>query len=126
MRSLRLLPAIMPLAATLTLSGCGSSNNGSEYLPFAQCLTAQEFTMYGAFWCPHCTDQKELFGKSFDAIQYVECDPKGENPQPLLCLEKEIKSYPTWIRGDGTRWQGTLQLEELAKYSTCALPESAS
>ncbi len=116
----RLLPTVL-LAFPLIASGCAQSN-GSEYLPFAECLTAQEFTMYGAFWCPHCQDQKELFGKSFEAIQYVECDPGGENPQPALCLEKDIKTYPTWIRGDGTTWKGVLSLEELAKVSTCALP----
>ena len=35
---------------------------------FAKCLSAKGVKMYGAWWCPHCKDQKESFGYSF---QYV-------------------------------------------------------
>lgn len=34
--------------------------------------------MYGAFWCTHCHDQKEEFGKEAMAdFPYVECYPDG-------------------------------------------------
>ncbi|MDX2243587.1 MAG: hypothetical protein NW224_23145 [Leptolyngbyaceae cyanobacterium bins.302] len=52
--------------------------------------------MYGAYWCPHCTRQKEMFGSAFQGIDYVECDPRGANPRPNLCKEAGIKGYPTW------------------------------
>ena len=89
---------------------------------FAKCLADKGEKMYGAFWCPHCTAQKELFGKSADAVPYVECDSKGKNAQPQVCLEKAIKVYPTWIRSDGTVYEGEQSLEELSKYSGCPLP----
>jgi hypothetical protein len=59
---------------------------------FAKCLTAKGLTMYGAVWCPHCQDQKALFGDSFKYIKYVECP---DNTQ--LCIDKNIQGYPTWI-----------------------------
>ena len=34
--------------------------------------------MYGAYWCPHCAHQKELFGaEAWSLIPYVECSLKG-------------------------------------------------
>src|SRR5215467_2633829 len=44
---------------------------------FAKCLTAKNAKMYGAYWCPHCQDQKEMFGSSFQYAPYVECGIKG-------------------------------------------------
>ncbi len=32
--------------------------------------------MYGAFWCSHCAEQKEAFGKGAP-LPYVECFPEG-------------------------------------------------
>ena len=32
---------------------------------FAQCLTSKGMKMYGAWWCPHCAEQKESFGYGF-------------------------------------------------------------
>lgn len=78
--------------------------------------------MYGAYWCPHCQAQKELFGKAIDAVTYVECDAQGKDAQPALCLEKGIKVYPTWIRSDGTVYESLQTLQKLAKNSGCALP----
>jgi len=72
--------------------------------------------MYGAFWCPHCTDQKELFGEAVQAVPYVECDPDGEKAQPQLCQEKGIQGYPTW-EIDGELYTGVRSLEELATLS---------
>lgn len=37
--------------------------------------------MYGAFWCSHCFDQKQDFGKEAAAdFPYVECYPDGMRP----------------------------------------------
>ena len=59
---------------------------------FAKCLTDKGWTMYGAVWCPHCKEQKDLFGTSFQYIKYVECP---DNIQ--LCTDKWINGYPTWV-----------------------------
>jgi hypothetical protein len=51
--------------------------------------------MYGAFWCPHCARQKELFGKeAWSYIDYIECAPNGYNANPNLC--KKLQGFPTW------------------------------
>lgn len=82
----------------------------------AKHLTATGAVMYGAWWCPHCNEQKELFGDAFKYVNYVECDPRGENPKPWLCREKGIRGFPTWEIG-GRMYEGLLPLEQLARLS---------
>ncbi|WP_206757287.1 hypothetical protein [Coleofasciculus sp. FACHB-1120] len=72
---------------------------------------------YGAYWCPFCTKQKELFPKeALGYINYIECDAGGQNPRPDLCTKAKIKSFPTW-EIQGRRYSGLLSLEELAELS---------
>lgn len=84
---------------------------------FAQCLADKGAVMYGAEWCPHCKDQKKLFGGSWKLVPYVECP---ENTS--LCLAKGIEGYPTWLISTSTRLVGTQSLEELGKAASCPLP----
>src|SRR5262249_11535721 len=61
-------------------------------------LAEQGVKMYGASWCPHCQDQKELFGLSSSRLPYIECSPEGQGkPQAKVCHDANITSYPTWI-----------------------------
>ena len=70
--------------------------------------------MYGAFWCPACEHQKDLFGASAHRIPYVECSPAGRNgPVASTCLAAGIRSYPTWII-KGQRHVGVLTPASLA------------
>lgn len=56
---------------------------------------------YGAYWCPHCQQQKEAFGASAKRLPYVECTPAGpKGPRDTDCLTAEIAGYPTWIIGE--------------------------
>lgn len=89
---------------------------------FATCLTDAGAVMYGAFWCPHCARTKQNFGSSFKHIEYVECDPNGDNEQSELCIEKEIEGYDTWEFSDGSRVVGEPSFEVLAEKTGCALP----
>ena len=83
----------------------------------AEHLTKTDAKFYGAYWCPHCIDQKALFGASVKRVPYVECSPSGPNtPQATVCKEKDIKSYPTWVI-NGARYTGTVDLNALAQYS---------
>jgi glutaredoxin len=91
-----------------------------KYDDFAQCLTEKGFTMYGAYWCPHCANQKAMFGSSFKYVNSVECDPNGNNPQPQLCQQKGITGYPTWIYND-QRLSGEQSIESLSILSGCPL-----
>lgn len=87
------------------------------YDAFAQALTASGAKMYGAYWCPHCQNQKKMFGSSFQYIDYIECDPRGDDANPDACQAAGIKGYPTWVFGDGSRASGELSLQQLSQRS---------
>lgn len=81
----------------------------------AEHLSKSDAKFYGASWCPHCTEQKHLFGSSEKRIPYVECSPGGPKaPQAPACKERNIQSYPTWII-NGQRYNGVQPLDQLAK-----------
>ena len=83
----------------------------------AEHLAKTDAKFYGAYWCPHCIEQKESFGPSVKRIPYIECSPGGPRaPQATECKEKDIKGYPTWII-NGARYSGNLTLDALAQYS---------
>ena len=88
---------------------------------FAQCLTDKGTLMYGLFWCPHCEDQKEMFGSSFQNVRYVECGTPDHQEQPQ-CSQEGLKDFPTWKFPDGDRHAGGLSLQELSVKSGCSLP----
>ena len=116
--------AILGLSiALVTVRAACTDELGDTYVGFAQCLTNKNVTMYGAYWCPHCANQKKLFGtQGFEKVKYVECAVGGPSAQPVLCTEKKIEGYPTWIFPDGSRLQGEISLEELSKKGVCSLP----
>ena len=94
-----------------------SSHSGVAEIELARHLTAIGAQKYGAFWCPHCQEQKQLFGKeAFPEINYIECDPRGKNAQPELCQATNIKGYPTWKINDNF-YSGLQSLEKLADLS---------
>ena len=112
-----LIVAIVLLGSVFLQSkGLSASSKDTWQAGLAKHLTEVKATMYGAYWCPHCMEQKELFGEAFKYINYVECDPMGRRANPALCHEKGIKVYPTWeIKGNF--YQGVRSLEELFKLS---------
>lgn len=72
---------------------------------------------YGAFWCPHCKEQKQMFEASAHRLPYIECSPDGRyRPQNPTCRQMAIRVYPTWII-NGRRYDGKLTLQELATHS---------
>jgi uncharacterized membrane protein/glutaredoxin len=88
-------------------------------------LSARGVKMYGASWCPHCIEQKEMFGASARRLPYVECStgPQG-SPQASTCLAAAIKRYPTWII-NGQRFEDVLtptRLAELTGFQPPAAP----
>lgn len=90
------------------------------YDTFAKCLTQKGVVMYGAYWCGHCANQKAMFGDSFQYINYVECDPNGQNSNSQLCQQKGINGYPAW-EINGTLYYGEKSLQELSQLSGCPL-----
>lgn len=91
---------------------------GPNYDAFAQCIASKNVTMYGAYWCSHCQNQKRLFGVSFKYVPYVECTQDVKK-----CEEQKVNGYPTWIFADGGRFEGEISLENLASKISCALPK---
>jgi len=100
-----------------------SSRHVSTLDGFAKCLSSKGARMYGAWWCPHCAEQKELFGYAFQYVNYTECGIEGQthsvNEQ---CKKDGIKNFPTWQFSDGSRHEGVLTLSDLADKSGCKLP----
>ncbi len=87
---------------------------------FAQCLTDKGVKLYGAFWCPHCNNQKQAFKEGLANLTYVECAlPEGGQTQ--ACKEAGIRAYPTWIFQNGKRVEGELSLERISQLSGCPL-----
>lgn len=84
-----------------------------SYDDFAECLTEKGIVMYGTDWCPHCKEQKALFGKSFSFVDYRNCDFSKEE-----CDAAGIKGYPTWVI-DGKKHPGVQTIEELSTLSGC-------
>ena len=95
----------------------------SKFDSFAQCLKDNGAVFYGAFWCPHCQNQKALFGKSEKLLPYVECSTVDGKGQLSVCKEKKVEGYPTWIFADGSRLTGEVTLETLAEKTACTLPQ---
>ncbi len=89
---------------------------------FAKCIKDSGAIFYGAFWCPHCQDQKKLFGNSEQYLPYVECSAPDGNSQLDVCNTAKITAYPTWIFKDGSVQQGDLTFKELSAKTGCALP----
>lgn len=93
-----------------------------KYDKFAQCITDSGAKFYGAFWCPHCQAQKQLFGKSAKKLPYIECSTPDKQPT-AQCLDAGIKGYPTWIFSDGSQASGEQTFAQLAEKTGCPVPK---
>lgn len=93
-----------------------------DYSEFAQCITNSGALFYGAYWCSHCQDQKEMFGDAADALPYVECSlPGNANSVTQECKDAGITGYPTWVFADNSRASGTLSFQALSDATGCSL-----
>jgi len=99
----------------ILLAGC--TNKPGKYDSFAQCLTEKNVTMYGTEWCSHCKNQKNMFGSSFQYVNYVDCDKKKD-----VCLEAGVNGYPIWKINE-TNYPGEQPLYKLASLTGCNLEQ---
>ena len=110
----------------LFLCVAAAANAADKYDNFAKCLTSKGISMYGDFRCPHCAEQKKLFGDSFQYVHYLECGTRGQPMtlanQQQACREAQIKHYPTWTFQDGDRLETVQTLEKLSEKTGCKLP----
>lgn len=115
---------VLVIAGLVVIRNTSTGGEGrvTKYDDFAQCLTDAGAKFYGAFWCPHCAEQKKLFENS-KKLPYYECStPDGRN-QTQECTDLGITGYPTWIFADESRVDHTMQLSELSEKTNCALPQ---
>ena len=94
-----------------------SSPSTPATIALAEHLTKVGAKMYSAYWCPHCHEQKELFGKEASAkLTIIECAPDGRDSQAELCTAKNIQGFPSW-EINGTIDSGVKPLAKLAEMS---------
>lgn len=93
-----------------------------RYDGFAKCLASKQTKMYGLYWCPHCAEQKEMFGKAFRYVPYVECAIKGSRELAPACTAAGVKLFPSWQFGTNPPKEGVFPMEELSDKTGCALP----
>jgi len=94
-----------------------------EKIKLAEHLTKEGAVMYNAYWCPHCHDQRELFGKEASSkLNIIECAEDGKNNQSELCKAKGINGFPSW-EINGRIESGVKSLAELAEWSNYKGPK---
>ncbi|MBD2258047.1 vitamin K epoxide reductase family protein [Pseudanabaena sp. FACHB-2040] len=94
-----------------------TSTSGAAEVALAQHLADTGATFYGAWWCPHCHDQKQLFGQEASQIlPYEECSEADGQTQTQACQVAEVRGYPTW-EINGQRYSGARSLTDLAQLS---------
>jgi uncharacterized membrane protein len=97
-----------------------TTTSGEAEIALARHLAKIGAKEYSAYWCPHCHEQKLLFGKEagqiIDNNIKVECGADSPIAKPELCKAAKIEGFPTWII-NGKSYSGVQNLEELAKVS---------
>lgn len=121
---------IIAIALIIILGGAYILNKptvrSTKYDQFAQCIKDSGAIFYGAFWCPHCKAQKDMFGDSVKLLPYVECStPDGKSQLPV-CTTKGVQSYPTWAFANGDKLTGEVSLADLSEKTGCVLPAGDS
>jgi hypothetical protein len=96
--------------------------NNHRYDGFAKCLASKQAKMYGLYWCPHCADQKAMFGKAFQYVHYEECAIKGSRELAPACKAAGVKLFPSWQFGANPPTEGVFPLQELSDKTGCSLP----
>ncbi len=113
------------LQSTVLTSGLhGEGEAAPDLVGFAKALTAANAKFYGADWCPHCTDQKELFAEGANYLPFVEVTNPDRSPN-TIATQQNITSYPTWKFANGQVATGIQTLEQLSTLSGVAIPTSS-
>ncbi|MEA5479351.1 protein disulfide isomerase family protein [Pseudanabaena galeata UHCC 0370] len=94
-----------------------TTSSSANKIALAKHLRKIGAKLYTAYWCPHCHNQKQRFGKeAVKHLEVIECDRRGVKPQTQLCRDKKIRAYPTW-EINGKLYPGNHSLESIANFS---------
>jgi hypothetical protein len=123
-RRVEALPAGSSTTPTL---GEALQASSTEQVALAEWLHERGVIFYGAWWCPACFQQKNLFGKEAgNRLPYVECD--RDEAGRRRCAAADVRVFPTWLL-DGRRLEGVQTVEELKSWSgfrsAVAMPKPA-
>jgi glutaredoxin len=110
--------ALILVVSLLALSACGEVKDG-KYAAIAKCLTSKGVKFYGAYWCPHCAEQKKIFGSDMRYINYIECDQNGPNSKRDECISAGVQAYPSWFFPGQDLSVGVQDPVELAHKANC-------
>ncbi len=106
------------LNATVMVPASIRRESTEQAISLAKYLRSSGAIMYGAFWCPHCRRQRELFGReAFGYLNYVECDVRGYRSRYAQCALDGIDGYPSWKFGNGKARDGEMELHDIANVS---------
>ncbi|MTJ10171.1 vitamin K epoxide reductase family protein [Anabaena sp. UHCC 0204] len=104
-----------------------TTTSGEAEIALAQHLAKVGAKEYVAYWCPHCHEQKLLFGKEAYAIlnesSAVECAADSPKGKPELCKAAKIEGFPSWII-NGKTYSGVQNLDELANITGYTGPKN--
>ena len=90
-----------------------ASHSSARALAIGEKLAGKNARMFGAYWCWHCSEQKETLGReAFAKLGYVECAPDGVDSHAATCTAEGVRGFPTW-QIDGKLYPGERDLDEL-------------
>lgn len=105
-----------PAPSTTPTIGEALAASTPEQRALSAHLRAKGALFYGAWWCPACFQQKNLFGKEAgNTIPYVECDKTDDGR--AVCTAAKIRAFPTWDLAGKPRLEGVQTIEELKVWS---------
>ncbi|MCA9159822.1 MAG: peptidylprolyl isomerase, partial [Planctomycetales bacterium] len=96
-----------------------------DLVAFAKALTDSGTRFFGAAWCPHCTDQKQLFQDGGKFLPFIEVTNPDHTPNQVA-IDEGVTEYPTWEFPDGSRLTGVQSLQTLSQRSGVAIPQSST
>ncbi|MFA6268328.1 MAG: hypothetical protein WCW13_04445 [archaeon] len=111
---------VLVILAVFVLFGC-TQPSAESVSTFAKCIKDSGAKFYGTFWCPHCIEQKKLFGSSVEYLPYVECSTPDGKSELQVCIDAGIESYPTWVFADGSTAVGLQTFAQLSTKTGCKL-----
>lgn len=114
-----------PIVALGNTSGLIAEGEAApDLVAFAKALRDSGTQFFGAYWCPHCLAQKQLFQDGAQFLPYVEVTDSQRNPN-ARGISENITQYPTWQFPDGTRLTGKQTLATLATKAGVAIPQAS-
>jgi glutaredoxin len=112
-KTIVIIIVVIAIIAITSVSIAHWESTNENYDNFAKCLTEKGVVIYGSATCPHCQDQKKMFGDSFKYINYIECsnDPR--------CAQAGVQYVPTWSINGTLQPAGGKTIQELSSLTGC-------